>query len=249
MIAARWVANKMVRMTTVRKKSSARMRLPQVSRPITVKEQVYLALREQLINGHPAMGERVVEKDITDQLGVSRTPIREAFSRLASEGLLVATRHGYKVPEFTVEDVDHLFEIRLLLEPAAARQAAESPTSAGLQDMRRAITEEKIAHQHGAVTRFLKAHGTFRQAWLGRARNPLLLESLGKTLHSLQFIRRRTMNDALIRAFIIDSHQALLQAIEFGDAVQAELVQTQTIRQFKKIIMQMVLLRPGTETK
>jgi DNA-binding GntR family transcriptional regulator len=240
MIAGRRVVNEEGRRMNIAEKRSARMQLPQVSRPLTVKEQVYLTLREQLTQGHSGPDERVVEKDLTEQLGVSRTPVREALSRLASEGFLVATRHGYKIPVFTPEDVEDLFEVRLLLEPAAARQAAENPTNAGLDDMREAIAEEKSAHEHDAVTRFLKAHGRFREAWLSRAHNRLLLEALGKTLHSLQFVRRRTMSDALMRAFMIDSHLALLAAIEACDVDQAQRVQMQTIAQFKQLIMERV---------
>ena len=80
----------------ISEKRDAALRLPQVSRPITVKEQVYQTLREQLLHGQPAANGRVIEKDITEALGVSRTPVREALSRLASEGLLVSTRHGYR---------------------------------------------------------------------------------------------------------------------------------------------------------
>ena len=225
------------------------LRLPQVNRPLTVKEQVYLTVREQLSQGHHGPDERVVEKDLTDQLGVSRTPVREALSRLASEGFLVATRHGYKIPVFTAEDIEDLFEVRLLLEPAAARQAAENRTSAGLEEMRASIEEEKSAHEHDAVTRFLKAHGRFRDAWLSRTRNRLLLDALGKTLHSLQFVRWRTMTDALMRAFIIDSHVALLNAIEFGDVAEAERVQMQTINQFKQLIGARVFVAPAARAE
>ena len=221
------------------------LRLPQVNRPLNVKEQVYLTVREQLSQGHHGPEERVVEKDLTEQLGVSRTPVREALSRLASEGFLVATRHGYKIPAFTAEDIEDLFEVRLLLEPTAARQAAENRTGAGLKEMRASIEEEKSAHEHDAVTRFLKAHGRFRDAWLGRAHNRLLLEALGKTLHSLQFVRRQTMTDALMRAFMIDLHVGLLAAIECGDVAEAERIQTRTINQFKQLIIARVFATPA----
>ena len=85
------------------------LKLPQVSRPVTVTEQVYQTLREQLLHGQPGPNGRIVEKQITDALGVSRTPVREALSRLASEGLIVSTRHGYKVPDFSLDDVLHLW--------------------------------------------------------------------------------------------------------------------------------------------
>ena len=197
-------------------KRAAGLKLPQVSRPVTVKEQVYLTLREQLLHGQPGPDGRIVEKQLTDALGVSRTPVREAPSRLASEGLLVSTRYGYKVPEFSMQDVAHLFEMRLLLEPVAARQAAENKSNAGLSEMRRAIADEKAAHLKSAVTRFLRAHSSFRELWLKRARNPLLLDSLGRAVHSLQVIRRRTMSDSVMRLFIIRSHENLLAAIEAG---------------------------------
>jgi DNA-binding GntR family transcriptional regulator len=221
---------------SVTEKRDRGFRLPQVSRPITVKQQVYETLREQLLHGQPGPNGRVVEKDITDALGVSRTPVREALARLASEGLLVSTRHGYKVPEFSLSDVLHLFELRMLLEPAAARQAAENPTPDGITGMERAIDQEKAAHVRGAVTQFLRAHSTFRELWLRRTRNPLLLESLTRTVHSLQAIRRRTMSSNHLREFMIESQERLLTAIKRHDGNEAAAVQTNSVKTFERLI-------------
>jgi DNA-binding GntR family transcriptional regulator len=221
---------------SISEKRSTGLKLPQVSRPVTVTEQVYQTLREQLLHGQPGPNGRIVEKQITDALGVSRTPVREALSRLASEGLIVSTRHGYKVPDFSLDDVLHLFEVRMLLEPAAARQAAENPSKAGLVEMRRCIDEEKAAHAKGAITRFLRAHSAFRALWLKRARNPLLLESLKRTVHSLQAIRRRTMSDGPMRAFMIETHEQLLAAIQSGRPEEAAQVQTTSILGFERLV-------------
>jgi DNA-binding GntR family transcriptional regulator len=212
------------------------LKLPELSRPLTVTEQVYQSLREQLLHGQPGPNGRIVEKQITDALRVSRTPVREALSRLASEGLIVSTRHGYKVPEFSLDDVLHLFEVRMLLEPAAARQAAENPSKDGLAEMQRCIDDEKAAHAKGAVTRFLKAHSNFRDIWLRRARNPLLLESLKRTVHSLQAIRRRTMSDDTLRAFMIKTHEQLLAAIKSGHPEKAAEVQRISIEGFERLV-------------
>ena len=73
----------------------------------------------------------------------------------------MATKHGYKVPEFTREDVLNVFEVRMLLEPMAARQAAENRTDIGLAEMQRAIDEEKAAHAKGTVPPFLRANVRF----------------------------------------------------------------------------------------
>ena len=232
------VVNRAARENTmsVSEKRDGGFKLPQVSRPITVKEQVYQTLREQLLHGQPGPNGRVIEKDITEALGVSRTPVREALSRLASEGLLVSTRHGYKVPEFSLNDVLHLFEVRMLLEPAAARQAAENVSKDGIAAMDRAIEDEKAAHAKGAITQFLRAHSAFRELWLKRARNPLLLESLTRTVHSLQAIRRRTMSSGHLREFMIETHEALVGAIKKHDGEEAAAIQTNSIKGFEKLV-------------
>lgn len=209
------------------------LRLETLARPTTVKEHVYQALREQLTHGNLAPNQRIVEKELTEQLGVSRTPVREALSRLASEGLLVATLRGYRVPQFTPQDVINLSEIRLLLEPQAARQAAANTRKQGLQEMRNAIAEEIAAHANADVNAFLKAHSHFRNAWMRRVQNPLLLETLAKTMHSLQLIRRWTMSDPVIRGVLIEAHRALLRAIEKRDPARAHAVQTNSIRRFR----------------
>lgn len=213
------------------------LRFPALPRPTTVKENVYRALRDRLTHGDLRPNQRIVEKDLTEQLGVSRTPVREALGRLATEGLLVATRRGYRVPEFTPQDIINLMEIRLLLEPEAARQAGANQSDVGIDEMRSAIREEIAAHGNGDINAFLKAHMHFRTAWMQRVNNPLLLETLAKTMHSLHLIRRWTMSDPVIRDVVMEAHRALLKAIERRDPVHAQAVQAKTIRKFKSHVL------------
>lgn len=209
------------------------LRLSALPRPTTVKENVYRALRNQLTHGDLRPNQRIVEKDLTEQLGVSRTPVREALGRLATEGLLVATPRGYRVPTFTTQDIINLSEIRLLLEPQAARQAAANASDIGLKEMRSAVSEELAAHARADVTGFLNAHMHFRTAWMQRVSNPLLLETLAKTMHSLHLIRRWTMSDPVMRDVMIEAHRALLKAVERRDPARARALQAKNIRRFK----------------
>jgi DNA-binding GntR family transcriptional regulator len=224
------------------------MKLTPFERPATIKEHVYNTLREQLLHNEHKPNGRLVEKQITDQLGVSRTPVREALSWLASDGLLVATKHGYKVPEFTREDVLNVFEVRMLLEPMAARQAAENRTDIGLAEMQRAIDEEKAAHAKGTVPPFLRANVRFRENWLKRTRNPLLLALLARAVHSLQAIRIRTLSEKSIREFVIERQQALLAAIKAGNADEAERIQLGTVQGSGKLMRAILLPEETTVT-
>ena len=89
-------------------------------------EQVVLKLRELILGGELAAGQRVTEVAISEQLGVSRTPVREALAVLAQEGLLgAAGNRGYLVQEFGSKDIEDAIEVRGLLEGAAARMVAE----------------------------------------------------------------------------------------------------------------------------
>lgn len=89
-----------------------------------------IALREQILNGELAPGERLLELSLVERLGVSRTPIRAALTRLAEEGLLEEMRGGgYAVREFTVRDIEDAIESRGSLEGMAARLAAERGVS------------------------------------------------------------------------------------------------------------------------
>lgn len=219
------------------RRTAAGAALPRIHRPTTVKEQVYRTLRDQLTSGRAAPNERVIESEVTKQLGVSRTPVREALTRLAGEGFLVATHYGYRVPDVSADDILNLSEIRLLLEPAAARQAAERATRAQLDEMKRIIAREKDAHADGDVNAFLSAHHRYRSTWLGCARNPLLIEALARTLHSLSLVRLRTMNDAELRIFIIGSHESLLAALAARDPERAVRVQADIIEKFKRLLL------------
>jgi GntR family transcriptional regulator of vanillate catabolism len=90
-------------------------------------DQVVLQLREMILRGELSGGQRVAEIPVADQLGVSRTPIREALRVLAQEGLLeIAGKRGYRVVEFGAKEIEDAVDLRGILEGTAARLVAEA---------------------------------------------------------------------------------------------------------------------------
>jgi GntR family transcriptional regulator of vanillate catabolism len=90
-------------------------------------EQVVLRLREMILRGELSGGQRVAEIPIAEQLGVSRTPIRQALMVLAQEGLLeIAGKRGYRVVEFGAKEIEDAVDLRGILEGTAARLVAEA---------------------------------------------------------------------------------------------------------------------------
>jgi DNA-binding GntR family transcriptional regulator len=88
-------------------------------------ESAYATLRNEILNGTRGMGERLREEEVGAAIGISRTPVREAFRRLAAEGLIeYEPNRGVKIASWTTRDVDEIFHIRGLLEPYACRLVA-----------------------------------------------------------------------------------------------------------------------------
>ncbi|MCW2760111.1 MAG: transcriptional regulator, GntR family [Marmoricola sp.] len=88
-------------------------------------ESAYATLRQEILSGSRSMGERLREEEVGAAIGISRTPVREAFRRLAAEGLIeYEPNRGVKIASWSARDVDEIFHIRELLEPYACRLVA-----------------------------------------------------------------------------------------------------------------------------
>jgi DNA-binding GntR family transcriptional regulator len=99
-------------------------------------EQAADAIREEILAGRIPAGARIAEADVARQLSVSRTPIREALSRLAAEGLVeLSPNRGARVASWTTAELREIFEVRLRLEPYAVRQAVPLLTAAQLGEL------------------------------------------------------------------------------------------------------------------
>lgn len=101
-------------------------------------EQAADVIREHILTGAIAAGARIAEADLARQLSVSRTPVREALSRLAAEGLVELTpNRGARAASWTSRELREIFELRLRLEPYAVRQAIPRLTGEQLDDLSR----------------------------------------------------------------------------------------------------------------
>src|SRR5574340_89251 len=101
-----------------------------VERPLTLRERIVDFIKDAIISGTLKPGERVPEQEIAENFGISRTPIREAFRQLESEGFITVTpRKGAVVSPITDRDVSEFYDIKSLLEGYAARTACAKLTS------------------------------------------------------------------------------------------------------------------------
>jgi DNA-binding GntR family transcriptional regulator len=187
----------------------------------TLSEQVYHAVRARIMAGALAPGTFLREKDL-ETMGVSRTPIREALGRLASEGFLERLPHrGFRVPEESVANLLELYPIVASLELLAGRLAFDRFSTedvARLRDINARLAE---ARDRGDVRAMLDLNTAFHRLITERGGNrrlALLLDDLRSQLSRLEHWyysgRDRTQRS-------IQEHEEIIAAVERGDRTRA----------------------------
>jgi DNA-binding GntR family transcriptional regulator len=189
----------------------------------SVVDQVYLVIRDRITEGSLERGARIHQEDLAEDLGVSRTPVREALRRLAAEGLVeMRTNRGARVADVGRGDMRSAYAARLVIEPGAARLAAAERLPAPLARMRAALSAQRRAIPD--VRRSFDANRDFHIALVKASGNDFLLQfvqrlwvaRIGEVIYERQSETPERMNlDA-------DEHEQILTAIEAGNGRRAE---------------------------
>lgn len=188
----------------------------------SVADQVYAVLRKRIAGGEIERGARLHQQHLAAELGVSRTPVREALRRLAAEGLVdLFANRGARVATANPQQLRSSYETRLVIEPGAARIAAERRPEGPIASMRTAIRDEERASR--SPEKLFRANRDFHLALVAAAGNPELLAfiehvwigRIGATLYEDR------MDAAGLRADK-DAHRAIVEAIEAGAGARAE---------------------------
>lgn len=184
-------------------------------------ERAYQRLREQILDGELAPGAPLGEVEQAARLGVSRTPVREAFARLEADGLATAaSARVLVVAELSPESIAALYELREALEERAARLAAERRDPAPFLAVRRRIVAatERLDGGADGLTEYYAAIAELDEAVDRAAGNPLLTAALrGARLHSARVRRLARHHPARLRR-AADEHLLIVDAIIDGDA-------------------------------
>jgi DNA-binding GntR family transcriptional regulator len=185
-------------------------------------DRAYAFAKTRILNGRFPGGTFITEGNVAAALGLSRTPVREAFSRLASEGLLrVYPKRGALVVPVSAAEVESVMEARMVVEQFAIEKVIRSGTNVGSGPAEAIARQERFAAVDD-LRRFVVADHEFHRAFVAAAGNPILLQ-----LHDSMRDRQHRMglaalarDDARTRE-ALEEHRALLGALEAADAAAA----------------------------
>lgn len=187
--------------------------------------QVYQILRQAILGEQLKPGERLVERKIAMQLGVSRTPVREAIRKLESEGLLRhVPRKGVVVTRLSPQDAWEIYQIRAVLEGLAARMAAEWITQEEVEHIEKLIAEMEKAVESKDLSYLNELNSRFNDAIYGASRSPRLKQMITNLYDYIVSFARIGYNLPGRIQEVLAEHKALFDAIKKGDVEEAERV-------------------------
>ncbi|MFD3660023.1 GntR family transcriptional regulator [Streptomyces sp. NPDC058659] len=183
------------------------------------------AVLQRIVDRRYAQGARLVEREVAEELGMSRVPVREALRALVAEGLLELLPHsGVRVRRLERVDVDHLYEVWEPLAVQASRLAARAlaagPTegrTAGLAALEATLRQAESAAAAGEGTREVAAHTAFHEGIVELAGNPLLARTMEQLSWQLRLLFGLREEPAHMRA----QHAEMFRHIAAGDAEAA----------------------------
>lgn len=179
--------------------------------------KVYEYLRDAIVEGELAPGTRLLERELSTRLEVSRIPIREALPQLEAEGLIqTSPRRGAVVTQLTLRDIGELFDVRASLDVLTARSAAGQARTRSSVSLGEALDRAEVATESGSATEIAAANAAFHEAILRMSANRLL-ESLMTPINArVRWLFRLTSERD--PKLLCAEHRELHDAIRAGDA-------------------------------
>ena len=220
-----------------------------IKKRATLKTQVYDYLKESIIMGGVMPGERLIEEKISEELQVSRSPIREAIRMLEKDGLLlVNSSGGVTVVEPSIEDFQHLYECRVEMEPLAAFYAAQRRSNEELEIIRTFLLQMGKITETNNLKKVHDANVNFHEAIVVASANQFLVSMVSHLRGVNSFYRKSILEEfPLHMVHAMQEHQQIFQAIVDQDAEAAKRLMKAHIESDYILFMELCAKAEGTK--
>ncbi|HAL86168.1 MAG TPA: GntR family transcriptional regulator [Deferribacteraceae bacterium] len=189
-------------------------------------ERIAETIRTNILKGVIKAGERLVEPKLSEQLGISRTPIREALRHLETEGFIeIIPRRGAVVTEITDKDVDEIFVIKIRLEALAARLSTERLTKDDIEKMKELAS--KVREGSSKVGHMVNWNSEFHDIFIKNCGNERLIKILAGLQQQFKRATVFSFSETGRTQEVAKEHQSIIEALELRDKDRVEkLVET-----------------------
>ncbi|NLK98306.1 GntR family transcriptional regulator [Defluviitalea saccharophila] len=212
---------------------------------LPLRDVVFNALRKAILSGDLKPGERLMEKQLAEKMGVSRTPVREAIRKLELEGFVVMVpRKGAQVAEITEKDIQDVLEVRGALEELAVKLACKNMDDKDLRSLKQVMKEFSEASKRDDLDGMIEKDTEFHDIIFRATKNEKLIQivnNLREQIHRYRVAYLKSFDDFKV---INEEHEQIVFAIENRDATLGETVAARHIKNQEKAVIQFI--RKGT---
>ena len=189
---------------------------------LPLRDVVFNTLRQAILRGELKPGERLMEIQLANKLGVSRTPIREAIRKLELEGLvLMIPRKGAEVAEITEKNLRDVLEVRCALEELAVQLACDRIDEEGVRELRAAAEHFRDVLDSDDITKIAEADVAFHDVIFTATDNRRLIQLLNNLREQMYRYRVEYLKDIAVRRTLAEEHRSICEALRAGDETKA----------------------------
>lgn len=210
-----------------------------IKQPESLAKMAHEAIRQSILSGQWKIGELYNEKAIAADLGISRTPVREALLELASQDLIIfLPRRGLMVNRFTRRDVDEIFELRKAIELAAVEKITVASPPYDLFEIEESLLKQRKAAKEKNYLAFMEADRTFHTRFSELTNNRRLiaiLENIRDMIHVMG-VKALALEGRALR--VMDEHQTIFKAVRNGKPEEARNAMAYHLDQSKEAVVE-----------
>ncbi len=199
--------------------------------PSNLTTMAYNSIKQYIVDGRLDEDSRLTEDFLAGQLGISKSPIREALNRLEAEGLIqIEPRKGAYLRRLTIEEINDLYDLREALEVHVVRTAKMTP--ALLNDLRQSLRRQRALLKANDKAHYIQEDASFHAMLAQSTKNKYLCAVLENIQNQIWLSRRRSYD--LSSSMAPDYHEAILKALEDSDSERAQQAMRAHIRNVRE---------------
>lgn len=213
--------------------------LDAIDQPPPLAKIAFESLRDSILTGRLRAGEVYNEMALAKELGISRTPVREALLELSAKGLVTfLPRRGVMVNRFSVRDVEEVFEVRAAIELAIVEKVVRAWKSLDLRRLEKALAEQERAIERGDKMAFLEADRLFHSTFGEMANNRRLVAILENVRDMIHVMGMEALAREGRPAEVLEEHGRVIEAIKAGKPAEARRTMARHLEKSKESVLE-----------
>ena len=208
---------------------------------LPLRDVVFNTLRKAILKGELKPGERLMEIALAERLGVSRTPVREASSKLEQEGQVeMIPRRGAQVANITEKDLNDVLEVRMALENLSIENACKKMTEEQLAELKKAAKVFEATMEDGNLVKLAEADVAFHEVIYQSSDNRRLNQVLNNLREQIYRYRVEYLKEEETRKLLVKEHDEIYEAIRNRDVKTAQEISYQHIENQREAIIRSI---------